>query len=208
MARIDIDLKSELPKLGKWTDTAVKQLPFATSQAINDVAFMVRSNVRDEMPRRFTIRRDWVTRQVDVVQKATKDKPNALVGPKPQVDFLARQQTGGAKLPRGNWIAIPTQAVRRTKSQMISKADRPAALGNRVHVERVGRSTFLALTGTKGAKARKGASGNRLRLLYLLVPRAQLEPRLGLSEIGLPVVRSNFQPRLAYRLSVAMSRAR
>lgn len=208
MASIDINLKSELPKLIRWTDTAVKQLPFATSQAINDVAYMVRNNVRDEMPRRFTIRREWVTRQVDVVERATKDKPNALVGPKPQVDFLARQQTGGAKLPRGNWIAIPTKAVRRTKSQLISKGDRPGALGEKVHVERVGRSTFLALTGEKGARARRGASGTRLRLLYLLAPRAQLEPRLGLSEIGLPVVRNNFQPRLAYRLRAAMDRAR
>ena len=35
MATIKIDLKSELPSAIRWTDAMTKQLPFATSQALN-----------------------------------------------------------------------------------------------------------------------------------------------------------------------------
>jgi hypothetical protein len=43
MASITLDIKSELPKAIRWTDTMTKQLPFAISQALNKTAFDMRN---------------------------------------------------------------------------------------------------------------------------------------------------------------------
>ena len=43
MASITLDIKSELPKAIRWTDTMTKQLPFAISQALNATAFDMRT---------------------------------------------------------------------------------------------------------------------------------------------------------------------
>jgi hypothetical protein len=42
MASITLNIKSELPKAIRWTDTMTKQLPFAISQALNKTAFDMR----------------------------------------------------------------------------------------------------------------------------------------------------------------------
>ncbi len=60
MASITLDIKSELPKAIRWTDTMTKQLPFAISQALNSTAFDARTALGGatrqyfDRPNRFT----------------------------------------------------------------------------------------------------------------------------------------------------------
>ena len=206
MASIQIDLSSELPKAIAWTKAVAEQLPFATSQALNDMGYKVRDATRSQMPTRFTIRRPWVVNQVDVLEKATKANLSVTIGPKPTAPFLDLQELGGVKLPHGNYVAIPTSLVRRTKTQLISKSDRPAQLGDKVFVEQYNGHYWLALKGGKGAQQR--GSNRNLRFLYLLAPRADVKPRLGLHDIGLPIVQRDFQSAIAQRLEAAIATAR
>ena len=206
MATISFSLESDLPKAIAWTESFQKQLRYAASRGLNDVAYQVRNQVRSEMPSRFTIRKPWVVSQLDVLQRSSKDDLSAIIGPKPTVPFLNRQELGGVKLPRGNWVAVPTKMVRRTKTQLISKADRPAQLGDKAYVEQYKGNYWLALKGGKGARQR-GANRN-LRFLYLLTRRANVRPRLGLGEIGLPIARRSLAEAIAMRLEQAMSTAR
>jgi hypothetical protein len=206
MTAITLDIKSELPKAIAWTDAMTKQLPFATSQALNDMGYQVRNATRTQMPTRFTIRKPWVVNQVDVLDKATKSNLSVTIGPKPTAPFLNLQELGGIKLPHGNFVAIPTPLVRRTKTQLISKADKPRQLGDKVFVEQYNGHYWLALRGGKGAQQR--GNNRNLRFLYLLAPRADVKPRLGLHDIGLPIVQRDFQAAIAQRLEAAIATAR
>ena len=50
MATITLDIKSELPKAIRWTDTMTKQLPFAISQALNSTGFDIRRSLKGCIP--------------------------------------------------------------------------------------------------------------------------------------------------------------
>ena len=128
------------------------------------------------------------------------------LGPKPTVPFLNRQELGGVKLPRGNWVAVPTKLVRRTKTQLIRKADRPAQLGDKAFVQQYKGNYWLAYKGKHGRRLE--GSDRKLRFLYLLTRQANVRPRLGLGEIGLPIARRSLAEAISMRLEQAMSTAR
>ena len=207
MAGISVSIDTrELQKAIGWSKAIVDQLPFAASQALNDMAYKTRDATRAQMVSRFTIRRPWVVNQVDVLQKANKASLTATVGPKPAASFLNLQELGGVKLPHNRFVAIPTSLVRRTKTQLISKSDKPAQLGDKVFVEQYKGNYWLALKGVKGARQR--GNNSNLRFLYLLAPKADIKPRLGLHEIGMPIVQRDFQSALIQRLEAAIASAR
>lgn len=179
---VESDLRRAIEQLRSLA--ALKQVQFATAKALTLTAVEVQRQVRAEMPARFTIRRQWIVNGIRV-EKATKANLVATVFSRDA--FMGLQEFGGQKDPRKRFIAIPTKAVRRTKSDIIAKSDRPQNLGARAEVIEYKGNKWLALK-----RARSGRSGNELRLLYLLVPRAQLHERLGLREIGTRVTRERF----------------
>ena len=181
---VESDLRRAIEQLRSLA--ALKQVQFATAKALTLTAVEVQRQVRAEMPARFTIRRQWIVNGIRV-EKATKANLVATVFSRDA--FMGLQEFGGQKDPRKRFIAIPTKAVRRTKSDIIAKSDRPQNLGARAEVIEYKGNKWLALK-----RARSGRSGNELRLLYLLVPRAQLHERLGLREIGTRVTRERFTP--------------
>lgn len=181
---VESDLRRAIEQLRSLA--ALKQVQFATAKALTLTAVEVQRQVRAEMPARFTLRRQWIVNGIRV-EKATKANLVATVFSRDA--FMGLQEFGGQKDPRKRFIAIPTKAVRRTKSDIIAKSDRPQNLGARAEVIEYKGNKWLALK-----RARSGRSGNELRLLYLLVPRAQLHERLGLREIGTRVTRERFMP--------------
>jgi len=182
------------------TLTEAKQFRFATAQALTKTAAEVQTGVKQAMPSRFTIRRSWVIQGIRM-DKATKDNLTATVYSRDK--FMGLQEVGGPKSPLRNYIAVPTRATKRTKTDMVRKSDRPKALGDKVEVVEVNGNKFLALK-----KARKGRSGNELRLLYLLVPRPRIQERLGLRRDGHRIARQRFIPNLQAALARAVATAR
>lgn len=196
---VKTDIDAARRKLASVTEA--QQFRFATAQALTRAAVEVQAEVRKNMPSRFTLRRDWVVKGIQV----ERAKPADLTATVYSRDrFMALQEAGGPKSPLRNYIAIPTKAVRRTPKDIIRKADRPKSLGDRAEVVEVKGHKYLALK-----KARRGRNGGgQLRLLYLLVPRAQLKERLGLVKDGFRVVKARFQDILAKSLADAVARAR
>lgn len=195
---IQSDIKQAVAKLQSITDA--KQLPFAIARALTVTARDVQDEVRNNLTQRFTLRNNWV-RQGIQIQRATKQNLEAMVFSRDA--FMGLQEVGGAKSPLGNYLAVPTSLVRRTPKDMIRKADRPKSLGNKAEViEFMGRK-WLALK-----RSRKGRNKNDLRLMYLLVPRADIEPRLKLRDDGLRVSQAVFQRRLQESLELALRTAR
>jgi hypothetical protein len=195
---IQSNIKQAVAKLQSITDA--KQLPFAIARALTVTARDVQDEVRNNLTQRFTLRNNWV-RQGIQIQRATKQNLEAMVFSRDA--FMGLQEVGGAKSPLGNYLAVPTSLVRRTPKDMIRKADRPKSLGNKAEViEFMGRK-WLALK-----RSRKGRNKNDLRLMYLLVPRADIEPRLKLRDDGLRVSQAVFQRRLQESLELALRTAR
>lgn len=181
------------------------QMPFATSRALNSLAFDVRDKVRGSMPQNFTIRRQWVVNQMQVKKRASKADLEAIVGTSEPGRFLAKHEEGGTRTALGRYIAIPTRAVKRTKTDQIRKSDRPASLGSKASVIDYNGNKWLALN-----KSRKWAKGSasKTRLLYLLKPRTQIDERLQLHEQGQSVVRTNGSRALQQAVDYALRTAK
>jgi hypothetical protein len=78
MATINLDIQSELPKAIWWTDTMVKQLPFAVSQALNASAFDARTALGTATTQYFD-RPNRFTQSAFLVKKTNKQELEAHV---------------------------------------------------------------------------------------------------------------------------------
>ena len=198
MLSVESDIAKAIAKLKSITEA--QQPRFSVAKALTDTAKDVQAEVRKNMPQRFTLRRQWVVQGIRF-EKATKETLTATIYSRDK--FMGLQELGGPKSPLRQYLAIPTRAVRRTPKDIIKAADKPKNLGDKAHVVEVEGHKYLALK-----KPRKGRSGNELRLLYLLVPRAQIKERLGLNKDAQRIVRANFAGNLQRALEYAMRTAR
>ena len=204
MVTISVDTR-DLDKLRRFVAESRGQMPYATSRALNSLAFDVRDKVRGSMPQNFTIRRRWVVNQLQVKQRADKRQLEAVVGTSDAGKFLAKHEEGGTRTALGRYVAIPTRAVKRTKTDQIRKSDRPASLGTKASVVDYNGNKWLALN-----KSRKWAQGSasKTRLLYLLKPRTQIDERLELHEQGQYIIKQRGTQALKDAVDYALKTAR
>jgi hypothetical protein len=114
-----------------------RQIPFATSKALNQTANDVQAAIRQSLPGLgFTLRRKaFIERTIyrqPGVDFSTKHKLSAGVRIHPQRDVIAKFETDTVKRPdRGSNLAIPGPAVRPNFSAVVGKAWTPKALGQK-----------------------------------------------------------------------------
>lgn len=195
---VQTDIEKAIKQLQSITEK--EQFRFAVAKALTKTAVDVQREVRKNMPSRFILRRQWIVQGIQI-ERATKQNLTASVYSRDK--FMKLQETGGPKNPLRNYIAIPTSMVKRTKTDLIARSDRPGALGDKAEIIELNGHKWLALK-----KARKAAGGQRLKLLYLLVPRAQMKERLGLAKDGERIARARFVENLRDALEQAVRTAR
>jgi hypothetical protein len=105
MATITLDIKSELPKAIRWTDTMTKQLPFAVSQALNASAFDARTALNGAT-RQYFDKPNKFTQSAFLVQKTNKRELEATVYANDQqgrdrARYLRFGIAGGARPQKG-----------------------------------------------------------------------------------------------------------
>jgi len=182
----------------KTTQTGIgnpeKQIRFAVASACTKGAKAVQVADKKALRGAFTIRTNWDERGPYAVKvQAAKKADNpivALVGT--GADFIEkfiREPEGSTvlKLPQGNFIAIPTTNVRRTKRDIIRAAQRPARLRGKRDVllpMKSGRGYVLfqeqnVFTSRQRSQNKSQSRGRRGRLvaLYILVPQAKIKER-------------------------------
>lgn len=196
-----VDTK-DLDRLQLFLAKASNQLPYAQSRALNSLAYETRDQTRVGMRSNFTIRRPWVVNQMQVRKKATKADLEAIIGTSDNAKFLGKHEDGGTRTALGRFVAIPTRAVRRTKTQQISARDRPKALGDRAGIVTFKGDQYLALK-----KGRWNKSGGG-RLLYLLKPRVEIDERLRLQQTGRRVIATQATRKLSEAIDQALRTAK
>lgn len=181
------------------TDIEQKQIPFATSVALNTTAFDAQSQTRRGLSRRFILRNNFVERGILVV-RSTKTQLWAKVYSRDY--FMALQETGGTKTPSsGTRIALPA-TVRKNVRGLIPKSQRPPALR--------GQRTFRATIHGREGLFKRVRKGKRLpiTMLYAFKPSVQIRPRFGLEETVRGVVKSNWSNNFAFAFAKALATAR
>jgi hypothetical protein len=143
MAFLNLGVKSDLAAATKWTDTMAKQLAFATSQALNSVAFDARSSINSSTRQYFQNPTNF-TQKAFFVEKSSKRTLEAIVfaeagagrdrarylrfgihgGTRPQKGFEAKflaEVVGTRSIPSGAQL-VPTSLVKLNASGNVALA--------------------------------------------------------------------------------------
>jgi len=197
---LNITVGSNIGQLARTIDAFGKQqLPFATSQALNDAAFATRKqNVERTYPQSFDVKNKRFAATMYRVEKSNKRNLTARVYDRLGRDYMVNQAEGGVKRPRGNNIAIPSRAIKRTASGKVPKAKQPRnvlnARGYKTKL-RSGQDVIAQQTGRGAAK--------RQQVLYLLEQRAYIPKRFRFYEDGQRTAQRSFNRAFATRFREA-----
>jgi hypothetical protein len=124
--KIDLDIR----QVEKLTKAVIRQLPFATANALNKTALTFQEVKRRDFRSTFLLRRKPFIEQqgVKVLRGfAKKDKLEITVGVDDKADFLSKFEPGGVKRPQGEHLAIPSPKSL-DRSKVIPRNMRPRAL--------------------------------------------------------------------------------
>ena len=229
MATITLDIKSELPKAIRWTDTMTKQLPFAISQALNSTAFDARAALNGAT-RQYFDRPNRFTQSAFLAGKSTKRNLEATVyandqqgrdrarylrfgiqgGERPQKGFERKflaSIVGTRTIPTGAQLQ-PTSLVKLDGSGNVSlstiKRIQKGLSGN-------ARGGFFVGTPKGGNRPAGIYRRSREQLFPYFIAtegKARYKPRFPMSEIGQKVVQRRFGVYLRSSLERAVAGAR
>ena len=181
----ELGVVSNIDIVARILDGTARQLPFAMARAINGTAKDVQRAQTGRIRQVFTIRRpSFATRAVKIKPFARKDRLEAKLqieppGGKARADIFAKFEKGGIKRPRGQHLAIP-RGARRGKSGIVTKANRPRALG----LQRKGRTvrgrkrTFIIPNVGIFQRVGRGRGRSKVRLLYSFHRQVPIDRRL------------------------------
>lgn len=174
-----------------------RQVPFATSQALNDTAFLIRQDTVTQLwPRSVNVKQRNFARAAFRVQKSHKRKLEAAVFDRLDRAFLPRQITGGIKLPySGSHIAVPTANALTAGGRIKRNA--------RLNDPALFKAT---IRGTLGLWKRDRKTG--VMLMYRLITRASVPRAFPFYEFGHRTASIHFSRFMDRRLARAIATAR
>lgn len=107
---IAVNFESNIKQIEKQlSDVARRQVPIAAMWAVNDTAFEVMQELRQEMPQYIDRPRPQTVRSVRVRKARNKRAPVAWVHLTPWADeFMVRLVEGGVELPKRRALVSPT----------------------------------------------------------------------------------------------------
>lgn len=209
MIKVRIDMRRFERQMGAL---AKRQLPFAAAKALTRTAELARDEVKSGLGSRFILRNKYFAQGITITYANKRDWPRlrAEVGVASDSEknrqWAALQETGGVKRPhRGRYVAIPVRA-RKTKRQALPPSRWPGALAKRKRHTLgplPGHPKRLAVYRTKGRGRRA-----HVVLLYRLVRRVRIKPRLGLRKTVRRVAAKHWERVFAREFRHALETAR
>ncbi|MBE0672638.1 MAG: hypothetical protein IH588_18840 [Anaerolineales bacterium] len=198
--KINVDIQG-LEATAKKIFNLEKQIRYAGAVALTRTAQEVQAAAIANIRREFTVRGSWLRtggRFGVGIQRATKDNLQAVV--ENRAPWLEAHEEGEVRTPRGQHFAIAQPGVRRTKTEVIAKAQRPTRLKRAFKIETDSGVPLLLQRVGRGARS-------LLRVMYQLTSRAKIRPELNFVKQGRVVVfrvwKRNFDEALAQALRTA-----
>ena len=230
-----LKIEVKFDRFPRLPEMAAKQIPFATSKAINATAKDFQKAERRQLEQRFTLRRpQFIKRSIRISRGdfATKRKLEATIrvdvppkGPKMD-ELLGKFEKGGRKVARqAPELSIPI-GVRRGKTGVVPKGQRPTALGfpksQRRRVSKGKARTFLipsfGIFKRVGRRVKRRGGrprgliaelkAGRIRLLYGFKGMVPLPADLGFVDTARKTVTRRYGPNFHRAFEDAMRTAR
>jgi hypothetical protein len=220
---MQVSVKSDIKKLTKALSTIQrKQIPFATSKALNATAFDARKSVQTALDLQLDKPTAYTKRGVQV-EKSTKKNLVAQVGFRSrkfgkgqgsitQAEYMQRQIAGGTRLPKGQAIPVP-----------VPKNMKPNKFGNipRGKIDRLladkdkyfsgvpkGRNSGAGIWQRMPANSKRKKQGGKIRMVIAYEPKAQYQPRFRFKSVVEKSVKQNFGMRFNSAMKQALASAR
>lgn len=193
------------------TKEAKRQIPFVRAQTLTGVAGAAKDEMEKQFNRVFTIRKRGLLKQIRIERANKRDGANMAssvfvpeqAGSGKLLPRFDLHEKGGKIRPRRKLIAIPTKALKRSKSGGVTKTNRPTALLNkRKHFIQASRN------GSLGIYKRSGKKKFPVQRLYTLVKQAKIRPTLRWEATAEAVARKEFSKRWETNMKKALSTAK
>ena len=206
---MQINVSSNYKRLSRSLDQlGRKQLPFSFTKTLNETLNAVQKyTVARTYPRAFDVRnRAFFKASMftgTAVKRATKTKLRVSARDRFDRGNLQLHATGGTKRAKSGRIAIPSRFTKATRgARGVRKALRPRAVVDTP-------KGFIDRRGSRDAiYQRYGRGGSKVRLLYVLQPRARIRKRFRFYEDAQRITRQ-VSPKLFRRnFSQAIKTAR
>lgn len=192
---VQVSFRSNLEAFRRALDeTGAREVPFAAARALTDTARDVETNTAKRLPKVFDRPTPFTLRGL-FVKPARKARLVATVGFKDkQADYLALQETGGTRRPKGRALVVPASARVNRYGNLPRGAVRRALARP---------DTFSGtVRGVAGIWQRTRRGGVRLLVAY--EDRARYEPRLGFDDGARKTALARFGRHFARRFAEAV----
>lgn len=199
---LNVSITVDTRNLGKkFTALERKQIPFAASLTLNDVAFDARKNEQKRMVKDLDRPTPFTVRGVQVKKASKRRLESRVLIEKKRARYLKYQIHGGTRRPKGRALVIPGRAVRLNKYGNVPGfrkfAGREKAKAN---VNTVQFDSGL------GGLLKTTARTSQVRAIY--VSQARYRKRLRFYEPIIKTVRARFPIHFKRRMRQAVRTAR
>ena len=220
---MQIDIRSDVKELTKSLNRIQrKQIPFATSRALNTLAFDVRKMLQDGLDIHMDRPTPYTKRGVQV-EKSTKKKLVAEVGFRSksfgkgkgsatQASYMKRQIEGGTRKARSKAIPVPVpKNLKTNKYGSIVRGKIQKLLADKdKYFSGVpkGISDAPGIWQRMPANSKRKKPGGKIRMVIAWEPKTQYSKRFPFKRIVETTVRTNFRKRFDFELREALKTAR
>lgn len=210
---MQISVKSDIKAATRYlTRIQRKQIPYATSRALNDTAFDARKAVQVQLPKKLDRPTPWTIRGVRV-GKSTKRRLTSSVYFMPdRAKYMKYQIAGGTRTNAAGTIVMP-KAINQNKYGNIPRGkvrkllQRPDTfIGTIKGIPGVWQRGHISKRGKFSARTKSRASN--IRLLVRFEDQATYQPRFPMKKIVTGVARSKFRRNFKRQLDAAVRSAR
>ena len=221
---MQISVKTDVKELTKSLNRIQrKQIPFATSRAINTLAFDVRKTLQDGLDLHLDRPTPYTKRGVQV-EKSTKKKLVAEVGFRSktfgkgqgsttQASYMKRQIEGGTRKARSKAIPVPVpKNLKTNKYGSIVRGKIQKLLADK---DKYFSGVPKGISDAPGIwqrmpanSKRKKNRGGKIRMVIAWEPKTQYSKRFPFKRIVETTVKTNFRKRFDFELREALKTAR
>ena len=221
---MQIDIRSDVKELTRSLNRIQrKQIPFATSKAINTLAFDVRKTLQDGLDIHLDRPTPYTKRGVQV-EKSTKKDLKAEIGFRSntfgrgqgeitQASYMKKQIEGGLRTPKTRSIPVPVpKNLKTNRYGSIVRGKIQKLLADK---DKYFSGVPKGIADSPGIwqrmpanSKRKKNKGGKIRMVIAWEPKAQYSPRFPFNRIVEKTIRTNFRKRFDFELRKALATAR